>query len=72
MNDQDKHKWKKIKTEEGFAATYICVRGDCKCKKFVSNHKGLSFSQYSRSEIIYDSRPDCYGDKPISEQNNID
>ena len=76
MNDQDKHRWKKVNVpddmKDTFSAKYICARGDCGCEKLVSYSGGYKHEQYSRGNILMRERPDCYGDTPISQQNNID
>ena len=68
MESDDKHKWKEIEKQYGFSHVYVCTRGDCGCKKFVSSYKGVNFLQYERAGLILRERPDCYGDIPISQQ----
>lgn len=66
----EKHKWKQVdlpeKLKPEFKAMHICVRGDCKCERLTSSYDNLP--TYSRSGIIYDRTPECYGDIPINNQ----
>lgn len=70
------HKWISVEmTEEEkqeWTGKFICTRGDCKCEKFTFNLLGVTGSIYERNRMIYNKMPECWGDTPINEQNQLD
>jgi len=70
--DKQRHKWEQVEVPDNLKDTFkkkaVCTRGDCKCERLTSYHKGIAYNQYTRNHQLYNEVPECYGDVPLNEQ----